>query len=510
MKTLKIVFATTLLLISLGILTFAAQFSATMQYPDTFADVKADDWYYDNIKTVYELGLMDGLNDYFFDTDSHLTVSQAVTVATRLHSIYYDKKIPEIENPADWFEKYKKFATENFIIFSGEFDSFDRPIMSYELVTLFADALPFEYFNAINEITYVQDVPASMPFASDVLLFYNAGILNGNDDYGTFLPISNVSRMRAAVIISRVALPEKRLEFSLFDKRETYTYDQVMKIVEYQTQKDTLDTITLIDASGYEVTASEYRHYSYIYENDKEKIDNKITTNSAFVNLLREPDVKFSYSALCDLLTAYYYTRLEDYGAYTYFELLEKQKLSDTLFVKLSLLDQLVPYTITQNIATISLDDVYNYAQKNDYICAQNILIFNDSDEAYKKALEIRLMITEGGNFDELMETYGQDPGMKTAPGGYYFTKGRMVEPFEKAAYALKEGEVSSIVETEYGYHIIKRLAFDKESFAKSPDYPSIATNATVWFFYDEADKLKKTIKFEYADNFEALAELVK
>lgn len=510
MKTLKIIFATALLITLFSFLTLGAEFSPTMQYPDTFEDVKSGDWYYDNVKTVYRLGLMDGLNDYFFDTDSYISVSQAVTVASRLHSIYYDKKIPELQESSHWFDKYKKFAFENFIIYEGEFDSFDRPIMSYELVTLFADALPTEYFNAINEISYVQDVPANLPFAKDILMFYNAGILNGNDDYGTFLPLSNVSRMRAAVIISRVALPEKRLEFSLFDKRETYTCDQVMKIIDYQTIKDTLDTITLIDAMGYEVSAAEYRYYAYITENDTEKINSEISTISAFMNILREPDVKFSYTDLCEFLTAYYYARLEDYGENTYFELLEKQYLSDTVFAKLSLLNQLIPYTITQNVSKVSSDDVYNYAKNNDYICAQNILIFNDSDEAYKKALEVRLMITEGGNFDELMETYGQDPGMKSNPGGYYFTKGQMVEPFEKAAYALKEGEVSSIVETEYGYHIIKRLAFDKENFSNSPDYATIAANAAIQLFYDKANELKNNIKFEYVKNFDSLAELLK
>ncbi|MBQ7900625.1 MAG: peptidylprolyl isomerase, partial [Clostridia bacterium] len=60
--------------------------------------------------------------------------------------------------------------------------------------------------------------------------------------------------------------------------------------------------------------------------------------------------------------------------------------------------------------------------------------------------------------FNSLVEQYGEDPGMASQPEGYLFTKGQMVEEFETAAYALKVGAVSGIVESSYGYHIIKRV----------------------------------------------------
>ena len=59
--------------------------------------------------------------------------------------------------------------------------------------------------------------------------------------------------------------------------------------------------------------------------------------------------------------------------------------------------------------------------------------------------------------FDELMNEYSEDEGLESSPEGYTATLGQMVSPYEKAALALSFGQVSGIVESEYGYHIIIR-----------------------------------------------------
>lgn len=72
---------------------------------------------------------------------------------------------------------------------------------------------------------------------------------------------------------------------------------------------------------------------------------------------------------------------------------------------------------------------------------------------------ELRERVLKGENFAMLATLYSQDPGSAKRGGELgFFTRGDMVAPFEAAAFALKPGEVSPIVETSFGFHIIQLI----------------------------------------------------
>lgn len=81
----------------------------------------------------------------------------------------------------------------------------------------------------------------------------------------------------------------------------------------------------------------------------------------------------------------------------------------------------------------------------------------DEKNKAREKAEDILKRIKTGEDFAKLASEFSDDPGSKNKGGDLgFFPKGRMVPDFEKVAFSLKPGEVSDIVETTFGFHIIK------------------------------------------------------
>jgi peptidyl-prolyl cis-trans isomerase D len=78
-------------------------------------------------------------------------------------------------------------------------------------------------------------------------------------------------------------------------------------------------------------------------------------------------------------------------------------------------------------------------------------------EEARKKGEDILSQLRGGKDFVSLAKKHSEDPGSAKRGGDLgYFKRGDMVKPFEEAAFSLKTGEMSGLVKSDFGYHIIK------------------------------------------------------
>ncbi|HEY8392065.1 MAG TPA: peptidylprolyl isomerase [Capillibacterium sp.] len=104
-----------------------------------------------------------------------------------------------------------------------------------------------------------------------------------------------------------------------------------------------------------------------------------------------------------------------------------------------------------------------DFAQE-EQVKASHILV-----ETEKEAKELKSRLEKGEDFAKLAKEYSKDTTTKEKGGDLgYFGRGIMDEAFEKAAFALKAGEISGPVQTEYGYHLIK---VEAKKAAEAPNF---------------------------------------
>ena len=108
-------------------------------------------------------------------------------------------------------------------------------------------------------------------------------------------------------------------------------------------------------------------------------------------------------------------------------------------------------------------------------------------EELKKTAEDVLKQAKKGGKFDELAKKYSEDPGTKDKGGDLgWIVQGQTVAEFEKTAFSLDKGQISDIVKTQYGFHIIKML--DKESAHTKP-FEEVKDSLRAPLMLQQADK---------------------
>jgi len=150
----------------------------------------------------------------------------------------------------------------------------------------------------------------------------------------------------------------------------------------------------------------------------------------------------------------------------------------------------------------VSDDELKKFYEKNidkfktgEQIKASHILVKTE-----KEAKDVLAQIKAGGNFEELAKKNSADASAAKGGDLGWFGKGSMVPAFEKAALALKEGEVSGIVKSDFGFHIIKltgKRAAGTRPFdeVKEQIKAAVLPSKQQEIFQKIKDELKKTAK---------------
>ncbi len=150
-----------------------------------------------------------------------------------------------------------------------------------------------------------------------------------------------------------------------------------------------------------------------------------------------------------------------------------------------------------ETFQAMGYQDFNDYVKKNAVYNAKHILlltkdmttgeVYDDEKIAAQKALaddllaQLRASDDAVALFDTLMNEYSEDPGLKSNPDGYLYSSGSMVAEFEDAVEALDDYEISEIVKSDYGYHIIMRLPITPAELREDYCQESLAALADEW-----------------------------
>ena len=432
-------------------------FPAVNAYPG-YADVGETAWYYDNIKLCNEVGLMNG-TDKGFQPEKTLTVAECAAVSSRIREKLTGEAIPGVTplpgETLPWYQQYLGYMRSADAKLTPMLAHPEDPCSRMQYLMLLNAALPSEQglLSAINSITSLPDTDDTA-----VLKFYNAGILTGVDEQGTFDGGKSLTRAECAAMVSRIVRPELRQSFTPKAKEPS---------------------------QGQEVSLA-------------------YTLQTAY-----NQDLAFYQSG----------SRLDwdqDYGVGD-LETFFLQEGMNTA-IQVALLDQQaaalgcaraeLPAMLVPNPGR---DALSAFAQERDYLCAKHILV-GDTDTA-KAVLDGLKAVPTLDQFNALLTVFGTDPGMTANPDGYLFSAGEMVSEFESGTRALEFGAYSAEpVQSTYGYHIIWRLdpAEHPELLSRYQDSAMLslldgwvqAADITV----DQAALASVSVRAEYANYLQYLA----
>lgn len=294
----------------------------------------------------------------------------------------------------------------------------------------------------------------------------------------------------AQVKDSRTLVPVRAIAESFDCRVEWDGENRIVRIVTTDLDSIVTESDTEVYATCGNITLYRSDYEAWIFGNDglsEEELEEYLRYLAAMYSFAEQYDITLTVYD-CDQIDR----TIVDYG------LQEKDGNSGTTVQALR--RSLRDYSLTQKVSYALLeryisdtDAMIAHIRENG-IRAKHILV-----ETSEEAQTVLEKLNVGASFEELASEYSLDA--MDVETGYVFGKGDMVEPFENAAFALAVGETSDIVQSDYGYHIIRRYALDE----LSDDNILYATSEQLVYAYlndrldAETESLSASFTVEYA-----------
>lgn len=231
----------------------------------------------------------------------------------------------------------------------------------------------------------------------------------------------------------------------------------------------------------------------------------------AILSLCKKYGIAISDAAIQEYVQQYVAETIDEHGGREkYLKALTGQYLNDSTFRFLLGVDkceEMLYNLLTADQSIIPSDDeiVTAYLNSDNMIRVVHVFIQNDEGDDIETnralASEVLQKARAGENFDNLIRDYSEDFLM--TPDGYYITPFEMIEAFEKAAYSLSINEVSDVVETHLGFHVIKRLS--KSSSYISKHFGDLKEKYLQSAFYTIVEGKKETLSPVFTEFYQTL-----
>ena len=165
-------------------------------------------------------------------------------------------------------------------------------------------------------------------------------------------------------------------------------------------------------------------------------------------------------------------------------------------------------HLMSESSGVINVDDeTLEKAVDEEFVRATHILFTFKNEEERKAQLEKANQILEklknGEDFETLKEEHSDDTDLKGNKDGYYFTHGEFKNEFEYTAFELNVGEISEVITTDVGYHIIKRLPIEDEYVNKN--FEELRTQYKTALYYKTVEEKYKQFTFEYEEDYKSI-----